>query len=126
MDGNGNGNGNGKCLGDDGVSVIDYEKLVRYYQRMTETTADALEELIEKAAETDSLSSDELEEFREVLDSAREHVAGWKGPMRFRTRSEASRYVNGQNLILQEEKLDNRAIRLMKMIHEQGQVTVLI
>lgn len=121
---NGNGKSNGKHRSVDGTSLVDYEKLVKYYQRMTEATADSLELLIDKAA--DFVPSDEIEEFREQLDLAREHIAGWKGPMRFVTKTEATRYVSRENEIREIDRMDNRGIRLMKMIHEEGCITVLV
>ena len=74
---------------------ISYDKLVLYYQSVTKETADALETLIEQASVF--LPAGELENAREALDHAREHLAGWNGPIRWFTTSEAERYTEQAN-----------------------------
>jgi hypothetical protein len=74
---------------------INYDKLVLYYQFVTRETADALETLIEQASVF--LPTEEIEAHREVLDHAREHLAGWNGPIRWLTEAEAQRYIEQEN-----------------------------
>jgi hypothetical protein len=78
-----------------GVCCIDYDKLVHYYQQATKKAADALEALIDQASGV--LPPEELSVPRSVLDSTREHLAGWHGPIRWVSGAEARRYVAEQN-----------------------------
>lgn len=106
-----------------GSSVINYSKLVLFYQRTTSETADALEKLIEKMSE--SLPDEDMSEFRKCLYRAREHVAGYNGPITFVSQKEAARYVE-EHTAAKDEFSSNTRMVISETCSEENHIVVLI
>ncbi len=76
--------------------TVNWEKIIEHFRRGTVLAANALEDLIVDLSKQ-GWDDEALSMPRAKLVAAREHLAGYLGPMRWRTMVEAERYMDEQN-----------------------------